>query len=189
MLLLLLLEFCRNCFSGLFIRFCNKLSNLFSYSIHPSYRFFYLSHSINPICTQIIFLFTPPTLHHATPSTPQTCPHLTHLPRQLPTFQHNLPFHPSHFLTPQLYLFFHTSTQQPTQPPTSTSNHHITKSTTLLTPNPHINQNHYPQTKPHQPPPHNRDSEDSFIKDRDEKKDGAEWERACAMCDFNPKVP
>lgn len=33
----------------------------------------------------------------------------------------------------------------------------------------------------------NRRSEDAFVQERDEKKPGAEWERVCRLCDFNPK--
>jgi len=33
----------------------------------------------------------------------------------------------------------------------------------------------------------NRDSEDAFVTERDEKKPGGEWERICRLCDFNPK--
>ncbi|ESN92642.1 hypothetical protein HELRODRAFT_69350, partial [Helobdella robusta] len=33
----------------------------------------------------------------------------------------------------------------------------------------------------------NRDSEGSFVQERDEKKPGGEWERVCRLCDFNPK--
>jgi len=33
----------------------------------------------------------------------------------------------------------------------------------------------------------NRDSEDAFVTERDEKKPGGEWERICRHCDFNPK--
>ena len=34
----------------------------------------------------------------------------------------------------------------------------------------------------------NRDAEASFIKQRDESGPGAEWERVCWLCDFNPKT-
>lgn len=34
----------------------------------------------------------------------------------------------------------------------------------------------------------NRQAEDVFTRDRDEKKQGAEWERVCRLCDFNPKT-
>lgn len=33
----------------------------------------------------------------------------------------------------------------------------------------------------------NRESEDAFVAERDEKKAGGEWERICRLCDFNPK--
>jgi len=33
----------------------------------------------------------------------------------------------------------------------------------------------------------NRDAEDAFVTERDEKKPGGEWERVCRLCDFNPK--
>lgn len=33
----------------------------------------------------------------------------------------------------------------------------------------------------------NRESEDAFVTERDEKKPGGEWERVCRLCDFNPK--
>lgn len=33
----------------------------------------------------------------------------------------------------------------------------------------------------------NRESEDAFVRERDEKKPGGEWERVCRLCDFNPK--
>jgi len=33
----------------------------------------------------------------------------------------------------------------------------------------------------------NRQSEDAFVTERDEKKPGGEWERICRLCDFNPK--
>jgi clathrin light chain A len=33
----------------------------------------------------------------------------------------------------------------------------------------------------------NRESEDAFVTERDEKKPGGEWERICRLCDFNPK--
>jgi len=33
----------------------------------------------------------------------------------------------------------------------------------------------------------NRDAEDAFVTERDEKKPGGEWERVCRQCDFNPK--
>jgi len=33
----------------------------------------------------------------------------------------------------------------------------------------------------------NRESEDAFVTERDEKKPGGEWERICRVCDFNPK--
>jgi len=33
----------------------------------------------------------------------------------------------------------------------------------------------------------NRDAEDAFVSERDEKKPGGEWERICRLCDFNPK--
>lgn len=34
----------------------------------------------------------------------------------------------------------------------------------------------------------NRQAEDVFTRERDEKKQGAEWERVCRLCDFNPKT-
>lgn len=33
----------------------------------------------------------------------------------------------------------------------------------------------------------NRENEDAFILQRDERKPGGEWERVCRQCDFNPK--
>lgn len=33
----------------------------------------------------------------------------------------------------------------------------------------------------------NRETEDAFVQERDEKKPGGEWERVCRQCDFNPK--
>jgi clathrin light chain A len=33
----------------------------------------------------------------------------------------------------------------------------------------------------------NRESENAFVSERDEKKAGGEWERICRQCDFNPK--
>lgn len=34
----------------------------------------------------------------------------------------------------------------------------------------------------------NRDAEEAFTTERDEKKPGGEWERVCRQCDFNPKT-
>jgi len=33
----------------------------------------------------------------------------------------------------------------------------------------------------------NRENEDAFVQQRDERKPGGEWERVCRQCDFNPK--
>lgn len=33
-----------------------------------------------------------------------------------------------------------------------------------------------------------RESEEIFVKERDECDPGHEWERICRMCDFNPKT-
>lgn len=33
----------------------------------------------------------------------------------------------------------------------------------------------------------NRENEDAFVQQRDERKPGGEWERVCRLCDFNPK--
>jgi hypothetical protein len=33
----------------------------------------------------------------------------------------------------------------------------------------------------------NRENEDAFVAQRDERKPGGEWERVCRLCDFNPK--
>lgn len=34
----------------------------------------------------------------------------------------------------------------------------------------------------------NRENEDAFVTQRDERKPGGEWERVCRLCDFNPKA-
>lgn len=34
----------------------------------------------------------------------------------------------------------------------------------------------------------NRQGEEIFIRERDEKTPGGEWERVCRLCDFNPKT-
>jgi len=33
----------------------------------------------------------------------------------------------------------------------------------------------------------NREAEEAFLKDSTESKEGAQWEKICKLCDFNPK--